>query len=124
MGEAINVALDELRERLAQFDENGVSKYKPFVILITDGEPTDQWTEAARRVNEGVARGDFGFFAIGVSDANLGILSQITPHAPKQLRGLNFRAFFTWLSRSVKAVSRSTIGTQIALPPTDGWAVF
>ena len=42
---------------------------------------------------------------------------------PQQLDNLRFSDFFVWLSRSVSAISRSTPGDTVNLPPAD-WATI
>ena len=38
-----------------------------------------------------------------------------------KLKGLNFRDLFLWLSQSMQAVSQSSPGDKVTLPPP-GWA--
>lgn len=125
MGEAIQRGLDMLRARKDQYINNGIAYYRPWIFLITDGEPTDEWRSAAQRVHEEEARKGVVFFAVGVPGANMQTLAQIAvpQRPPKMLQGLNFDALFLWLSQSQQRVSNSKIGDQTALPPADGWAV-
>ena len=113
MGAAIRDALSLLESRKAVYDANGISRLRPWVFLITDGEPTDEYHSAAQLVRDGEAAGKFGFFAVAVgSDANMQKLADIAPASrpPVKLDGLRFRDLFVWLSKSMRSVSRSAVG--------------
>jgi uncharacterized protein YegL len=123
MGAAINLALDQLRQRKESYRRNGISYYRPWIFLITDGEPTDEWQSAARRVQQEEASRSVAFFAVGVQGANLQKLGQIsTTRTPVLLKGLNFGEMFLWLSQSLTTVSHSQVGEQVPLPPPTGWS--
>ncbi|MGL5807362.1 MAG: vWA domain-containing protein [Xenococcaceae cyanobacterium] len=123
MGEAIEYALNLLEQRKETYKNNGIQYYRPWVFLITDGEPTDYWQNAAIKVREAETHRRLSFFAVGVEGANFDTLKQITyERPPLKLNGLNFKDMFQWLSTSVKQVSASQVGagTMISLPSV-GW---
>jgi uncharacterized protein YegL len=124
MGEAIMRGLDMLDARKATYKQAGVSYFRPWVFLITDGGPTDAWHAAAQRVHAGEANKAFAFFAVGVQGANMQTLAQIcSPNRqPLSLSGLRFRELFQWLSSSLGGVARSRPGDAVALPAPSGWA--
>jgi uncharacterized protein YegL len=122
MGAAILKAVDMVTKRKKEYKENGVAYYKPWILLITDGAPTDEWVKAAAAVQEGEARKSFAFFAIGVEEADMNVLKQISVRSPIKLKGLMFRELFSWLSASMKMVSSKNPGSAINLLPPSGWA--
>lgn len=124
MGEAINCALDNINERKKVYKKNGISYYRPWIFLITDGEPNDDWKESARRIKEAEENKKLSFFAVGVKDANMDILSQISVREPLKLQGLNFRDMFVWLSSSLSNVSHSKPDDQLLLQSPMGWAAI
>jgi uncharacterized protein YegL len=124
MGTAINQALDLIAARKSEYRNNGITYYRPWVFMITDGEPqgeADRVTEqAARRIQEEELKKQVAFFAVGVEGANLDRLAQIVQRTPLKLKGLDFREMFIWLSASMQTVSHSKVDEQVALPPP-GW---
>ena len=124
MGSAIEKALDMLTVRKAQYKAAGVLYYRPWVFMITDGEPQGEPEEvvrrAARRIHHEEEHKRVAFFAVGVENANMSRLSELVVRTPVKLRGLDFVEMFVWLSRSAQAVSHSKMNEQVALPPP-GW---
>ncbi len=122
MGEAIEFAIDLVKQRKDVYREAGIAYYRPWIFVITDGSPTESWKAAARAVKEGEASNAFSLFAVGVEGADMETLKQIAVREPIRLKGLRFAELFRWLSNSLKSVSRSTTTERVALPAPTGWA--
>lgn len=125
MGQAVELALDKLAARKEAYRQNGITYYRPWIFLITDGGPTDSWQSSAARAILEQNKKACSLFAVGVDGANLDILKEFSTKEPLRLKDLRFRDLFKWLSSSLKSVSRSTPGDEVSLEnPTapSGWA--
>ena len=125
MGAAIELGLDMIRQRKDAYQKGGIAYYRPWIMMITDGGPTDAWSAAAKRVREGEAARAFSFFAVAVEGADIAKLTDIAVRQPLRLKEMRFRDLFVWLSNSMASVSRSNPGDHVPLdnPATpDGWA--
>ncbi len=122
LGESMRRALDLLRDRKEIYKENSLDYFRPWVFLITDGQPTDDWQTAARLIKDEENRKGAILFCVGVEGANMEILSQFSDQRPPlKLRGLAFGELFQWLSKSLSSVAHSKPGEQTPLPAV-GWA--
>ncbi|GMU87266.1 MAG: hypothetical protein AMXMBFR48_25070 [Ignavibacteriales bacterium] len=126
MGEAVEVAMDLLEERKDEYKRNGVSYYRPWMFLMTDGQPTDSYVNQAQALKKANILKQVVTFGIGIGDGcDFNTLAKFCPdeRPPVKLADINFRDFFLWLSQSLRQVSSSVPGTKLALPPTDGWTI-
>lgn len=122
MGAAIIEAIYLVEERKKVYQTSGIAYYRPWIFLITDGAPTDDWHQAASLLREGVEKKKFAFFAVAVEGADMATLARLSPRQPARLDGLKFRELFKWLSNSLGTVSRSALDQDtLALPPPSGW---
>ena len=123
MGAAVNLSLDLLEARKREYRDKGVDYWQPWLVLMTDGQPTDDVTSATKRTVDLVNNKKLTIFPIAIGDgANMQILRQFSPkRSPLKLKGLMFSEFFTWLSISLKITSQSSPGTSVELPFI-GWA--
>ncbi len=124
LGKAVEYGLDLLKKRKKTLRDNGIDLYRPWIFLITDGEPTDKWQHVKEEVIRGEESKSFLFFALAVNNAKLDVLRQISVREPLKLSGIRFRPLFQWISDSLKAVSHSNLGDKVNLPDYKpyGWA--
>ena len=122
MGSAITTALRNIEDRKNEYRDAGISYYRPWLFVITDGEPTDNTTEASGMLQSAINNKKVIFFGIGVENANLDKLKQISgsPERVFKLNGLNFKELFQWVSSSLASVSSSRVGDTLKLEkPSD-----
>src|SRR5213592_3069928 len=99
MGAAILKAGELVEQRKGQYKAQGTDYYRPWILLITDGEPTDMqpgdemWKQVVRVVHDGEASRKFMFFAVAVEPANVDVLLEIAPpgRPPVKLKGQRFK---------------------------------
>lgn len=123
--DGVRTALRMVEGRKEYYKKHGLNYYRPFVILMTDGEP-DEGQDVhglAQEIKEGVDNKKFTFWAVGAEGCNYQVLSYIChPHMPpKALKGLKYKEFFQWLSATMTLVSKSSPGQRLAPPPITSW---
>ena len=52
MGAALDLALNLLEARKTEYSNVGVDYYQPWMVIMTDGAPTDSIDSAANKINE------------------------------------------------------------------------
>jgi uncharacterized protein YegL len=122
LGSATRMALNDLEARKKAYRDAGVPYYQPWLVLVSDGAPTDAWQDAAQRARDLSAQRKLVSLAIGVQGADLNVLSQFSSKPAVALQGLKFRELFQWLSASMARVSASTSSdASVQLPSMDSW---
>jgi uncharacterized protein YegL len=135
MGGALQLAITELEDQKRAYKQAGIEYYRPWLFVLTDGEPTDssQFDRAAEQLIAAQERKSVAVFAIGVGPtANMSTLAKLSSRAPMKLTGLAFTEYFQWLSQSLSSASQSQAHgssdssvaaqeatEQISLPPVD-----
>ena len=123
IGAAMRCALDEIETQKTQMKSAGVPYKRPIVMLLSDGEPTDDWQRVAADCKNAESMHKVNIMAIGIgSSANRDTLGQFSNKGALNLSGLKFKELFVWLSRSIQAVSRAPTGGTVQLNPVDSWA--
>lgn len=122
LGKAMELALKKIEAQKALYDSCGVTSKRPWIFLISDGEPTDYgWEQVAEKCRLAQENKKVIIHAVGTQGANLEKLAQFSVLPPKRLTGLKFTAFFLWLSRSVSCVSKAAPHADDLLKDIDAW---
>jgi uncharacterized protein YegL len=126
MGGAVVQAADMIARRKRSYRENGIGYYRPWIFMISDGEPTDDVRRAQDVIKRSESARSFMFYCVGVAGADMNALGAISVRQPLRLKGLAFNKLFVWLSHSLSTVSRSQISDTPALDnpaSPSGWAL-
>ena len=116
MGEAIEKAVQALRNRCRVYDEAGVPHYKGFLFLLTDGEPTDDISRARELIRRREDDGRLKLFSVAVNKANTDVLKSLGPRVMQCTKENEFKNIFDWLGASMTTVSASRVGENPQLP--------
>lgn len=121
MGAAFDAATNMIEDR-AQVPSRA---YRPTIILVSDGQPTDEWQAPLKRLLGAERASRAARFAMGIGDdADEAMLSAFlaTPEARvyRAHEARQIKQFFRWVTMSVTQRSRSTNpDSVIAAEPTD-----
>jgi len=127
MGSAINEAIELVEARKSWYKMTGQPYYRPWIINITDGEPTDipNLSVKGEKILKHVNDKNFFFFNVGVKGASMKTLEKLSSPEmpPAKLEGLKFAEFFQWLSASIQIVAASNDLQKetIDLPSPANW---
>ena len=126
MAAGMNKALEMIDTRKSAYKEYGVSYYRPWVFMITDGQPEGEddtlVRQAADRIKSYEEQKKVAFFAVGVEGANMKRLGElITRRTPVKLKGLRFADMFVWLSASMQTISHSEVNDRMVGLEPIGW---
>jgi uncharacterized protein YegL len=124
LGKGLELALEMVEHQKQVYRAHGVPYTRPWVMVITDGEPTDEpqdWAKvvAACRAAEGARK--CTIYPIGVGGANLKVLQEVSRTPALVLDQVKFVELFQWLSSSLTTASRSAQGDTVQLAPTNPW---
>lgn len=117
MAEAIMEAVTMVRQRNHEYEDLGVTHFKPWIFMITDGEShsfAPKMEQAIRLVHEQEEKGRLSFWALGTGEYNSNQLFALTKRVI-ELKEQNFEGIFDWLSESMVTISNSRVGENVVL---------
>jgi uncharacterized protein YegL len=135
--DGVREAISLVKARKAWYKQTGQKHLRPWIVLMTDGEPDDDQDIAglAVEIENSTKNKEFAFLPIGVQGADMNILKTIAGYKqdenknwikvqPAMLKGLNFGAFFKWLSASMAIVAGAKPGDTAQFADTSSWGSF
>lgn len=126
LGQGMRLALQHVEKQKSTLKASGVGHTRPWIIVISDGEPTDDaqlWQAVAQECRSAEAAKRCVIYPIGVGDANMGSLQQLSSTPALKMADAKFRQYFQWLSGSLSTLSGSRPGEQVQLAATSPWTV-
>ena len=126
LAEGLEIGLELIENAKTNLKQNGVSYTRPWMIVMSDGEPTSHhslWTETCANCKSAIDDKKLLIFPIGIDGASGGAqrLNEISDKPCINMEDTKFNEFFEWLSDSLSAVTRSRPGETVELPDTDPW---
>lgn len=118
--DVLEYVLEIIGKRCEVYDKLGGS-YKPWIVLMTDGELHDSPAEInaiGRRLKEREAKGRLHFLGLGVRGFVRSQLEKFTSNKDHiiEIEAADFGEFFKWVGRSMSAVSTKAIDDTLPLP--------
>ena len=126
LAEALLAAIHLIHQRQRELESLDVDTLRPFVFVITDGQPTDApavIAKARNAIRALEAERRMAFFAAATDGTDTSCLERIFVRRPLPLCDFNYGAMFRWFAKSISIVTHSRPGDEISLPnPIDfGW---
>jgi uncharacterized protein YegL len=126
IGEAVDVGLKKVQERKDEYRKAGVEAYQPWLVIMTDGHPTDaSHLTVAPKIAELVNRKKLIVIAVGIGEgADMDTLAMFSPaYPPLKIKEAKFGEFFRLVSDSINEVSRSQPDESFEFNPKNvkGW---
>lgn len=108
LGEATEIAVNAVMERLKLYDEKGITNFNPWIIIFSDGLANDDtYKKYAKHLCQLQTENRWKVMTIGLgSEKNS--LADFTPnHNVYGLKDIDVSDFFDWISQSVSNLSKS-----------------
>lgn len=121
MHDGVQLALDILNQRKNDYKQNGIEYYQPWLILMSDGHPNAPHSlgNLQNTIKEMEANKKLMILPVGIgASADLDVLADFSNKRPGSflLKGLKFKEFFNFISKSMESISRSRPDESVPLP--------
>ena len=111
LGAAIDLLTQQIGKEVIKSSENSKGDYRPLVILLTDGQPTDNWKSAKNRFENKIGKNVANLYVVGCGQAidykSLSQISDIVLSLP-DMKPDSMRKLFVWMTQTVSSASVGT----------------
>ena len=118
--QALELAVEKVSQRKKYLRQEGTNYYRPWLILITDGVPTDlngKGNELKALIQEQIKGKHLLPWAFGTDNADMDFLKEIfSKERTFKLSNNRFDSIFEWVSNSMGVVSSSARGEKTNVP--------
>lgn len=127
--DGVRAAIQKVEDRKQWYRNNGLSWYRPWIVLITDGFPDKDQNidELAKEIELGAKGKHFAFLPMGTQGSDPQTLTKIAKggFSPLPIDWQKFENLFKWLSNSINEGMNSKDG-KVKFDPVsdfarDGW---
>lgn len=120
MGEGLLKAAEITNERRRLYNANGVMTFKPWIFMITDGEPTDSIESAKQELMKLQDNDKLKLWILGIPDYDKEPLKGLTKDGLiLELRDFDLKTALNWVNKSMANVSHSAPGEMPKMAPLE-----
>ena len=119
MAPAIEKAIEMVDERSRFYRRMGTEPYKPWIVMISDGAPLDNISDVSAKLTSLSQSNKLAFWSLSLPGADNKVLHELSGARVLNLIEYNFAGFFDWVNKSMRAVSESSPGEKVMLPPAN-----
>ncbi len=127
LDKAISLGLDDLLSRLNELKQNGYQFYKPWIVLLSDGQSYENLDLVSSKLKELYQKGIISYFPFMLSNGQVDERLEELRKIKKPLTIFNeqYNQLFKWLYDTVKKRISTPIGESIKLDIDcfDGWTI-
>jgi uncharacterized protein YegL len=109
LGAGLSLLADQIQSEVRKTTYDTKGDYRPLVLLLTDGQPSDNWRAQLDRIGAAVRPRPANIYAIGCGvDVDYSILQNITDVVLRMddMGPESFGKLFVWLTASVSSASQ------------------
>jgi uncharacterized protein YegL len=109
MGQALKLLSQQIEKEVQKTSHQTKGDYRPLVLLLTDGQPLDDWKAPLAKLGKDIRPRPANIYAIGCGeDVDFSILQSITDIVLRMenMGPESFAKLFVWLTASVSSASQ------------------